>query len=246
MTVDLTSTCEDDGVAMHGGTRQISAVGFVLAALLAGAVGCSSGSGDAAKKSDSATAGAKGAPAAAADTACANGTYTWFNIEKPTRLLGVTDVETLGKGGGELKKKLKRLATVEISVQAGSGAPAADEVLFSLGKKIGEIDSDAASLKDAGGESWRFTEVGGKGPELNDGSAAPYGSGRFVMYAAVRVVEADFRHSCPGGRTSTGHAESWTTSIDGLLECGTKDGSATVREAARLSCGADSAAAKAA
>jgi len=52
--------------------------------------------------SDSATAGTKGAQPAVADKACTNGTYTWINIEKPTRLLGVSDVETLGKGGGNL------------------------------------------------------------------------------------------------------------------------------------------------
>ncbi|MEV0737409.1 hypothetical protein AB0I51_15830 [Streptomyces sp. NPDC050549] len=216
----------------------MSAVGFALAALLAGAVGCTSGSGDAGKKSDGATAGTKGAQPAVADRACANGTYTWTNIEKPTRLLGVSDVETLGKGGGTLKHKVRRLATVRIAVQAGSSAPAAKEILISLGKKTGVIDSD----DDVSG----FTDVGGKGPELNDGGAAPEGSGRFVQYAAVRVVEADFRYTCPGGRTTFGHAESWSVSIDGLLECDTGTGNATAREAARLSCGADSTAAKAA
>ncbi|WP_055530165.1 hypothetical protein [Streptomyces graminilatus] len=226
-------------------------MGFALAALLAGAVGCTSGSGDAAKKSDSsATAGARKAPAAVAATACANGTYTWFNIEKPTRLLGVTDVETLGKGGGELKKKLKRLATVEISVQAGHGAPAAAEVLFSLGKKVGEIDSDAASLKDADGISWQFLKVGHKGPDLNDSRMSVAGSGRFVQFAAVRVVEADFRYSCPGGRTSIGHAKSWIVPIDGVIECDSKLESftrrddAAVREAALFSCEPGSAATK--
>ena len=213
-------------------------MGLALAALLAGAVGCSSGSGDAGKTSDSATAGTKGAQPAVADKACANGTYTWINIEKPTRLLGVSDVETLGKGGGTLKHRVRRLATVRIAVQAGTGAPAAKEILTSLGKKIGEIDSD-----DYVGA---FTEVGRKGPGLNDGGAAPEESGRFVQYAAVRVVEADFRYTCPGGRTTIGHAESWTVSIDGVLECDTGTGNATAREAARLSCGADSVAAKAA
>lgn len=213
-------------------------MGFALAALLAGAVGCTSGSGDAGKKSDSATAGTEGAQPAVAAKACANGTYTWINIEKPTRLLGVSDVETLGKGGGTLKQKVRRLATVRIAVQAGSGAPAAKAILSSLGEETGVTDAD--------GDVGAFTEVGGTGPELNDGSAAPEGAGRFVQYAAVRVVEGDFGYTCPGGRTSIGHAESWTVSIDGLLECGTRTGNATAREAARLSCGADSVAAKAA
>ncbi|WP_406455087.1 hypothetical protein OH768_18790 [Streptomyces sp. NBC_01622] len=213
-------------------------MGFALAALLAGAVGCTSGSGDAGKKSDSATAGTKEAQPAVADKACVNGTYTWINIEKPTRLLGVSDVETLGKGGGTLKHKVRRLATVRIAVQAGSGAPAAKEILTSLGEKTGVIDPDS----DVGA----FAEVGGSGPELNDGSMAPEGAGRFVQYAAVRIVEADFRYTCPGGRTAIGHAESWNVSVDGLLECDTKTGNATAREAARLSCGADSVAAKAA
>ncbi|MFI6548960.1 hypothetical protein ACIBO9_37515 [Streptomyces prunicolor] len=213
-------------------------MGLALAALLAGAVGCTGGSGDAGKTSGSATAGTKGAQAAAAGKACANGTYTWINIEKPTRLLGVSDVETLGKGGGTLKNKVRRLATVQIAVQAGTGAPAAKEILTSLGRKIGEIDSD-------GDYVGAFTEVGGKGPELNDGSTAPEASGRFVQYAAVRVVEADFRYTCPGGKAAIGHAESWTVPITGVLECGESTGNATAREAARLSCGADSVAAKA-
>ncbi|MCX5237290.1 hypothetical protein OG824_18995 [Streptomyces prunicolor] len=214
-------------------------MGLALAALLAGAVGCTGGSGDAGKTSDSATAGTKGAQAAAAGKACANGTYTWINIEKPTRLLGVSDVETLGKGGGTLKHKLRRLATVQVAVQAGTGAPAAKEILTSLGRKIGEIDSD-------GDYVGAFTKVGGQGPELNDDDGGTLdGAGRFVHYAAVRVVEADFRYACPGGKAAIGHAESWTVPITGVLECGESTGNATAREAARLSCGADSVAAKA-
>ncbi|WP_405950363.1 hypothetical protein OG588_32490 [Streptomyces prunicolor] len=214
-------------------------MGFALAALLAGAVGCTSGSGDAGKTSGSATAGTKEAQPAVAGKACANGTYTWINIEKPTRLLGVSDVETLGKGGGPLKHKVRRLATVQVAVQAGPGAPAAKEILTSLGRKIGEIDSD-------GDYVGAFTEVGSKGPELNaDDGGTLDGAGRFVQYAAVRVVEADFRYTCPGGKVTTGHAESWIVPISGVLECTESTGNATAREAARLSCGADSVAAKA-
>jgi len=214
----------------------MSAVGFALAALLAGAVGCTSGSGDAGKTS--ASAGTKGAQAAAAGKACANGTYTWINIEKPTRLVGVSDVETLGKGGGTLKHKVRRLATFQVGVQAGTGAPAAKEVLTSLGRKIGEIGAD----EDGTGAA--FTDVDGKAPELNDGSSTLNSSGRFVHYVALRVVEADFRYTCPGGSTTIGHAKSWIVPIDGVLECSQSTGNATAREAARLSCGADSVAAK--
>lgn len=211
-------------------------MGFALAALLAGAVGCTGGSGDAGKTSDSASAGTKGAQPAVAAKACANGTYTWTNIEKPTRLLGVSDAETLVKAGGTLKNKVRRLASVRIAVQAGTGAPAAKAVLTSLGRTIGEIDSD--------GDVVGFTDVDREAPELNEGSVAPQAAGRFVQYAAVRAVEADFRYTCSGGRTTIGHAESWTVSIDGILECSQSTGSAAAREAARISCGADSVAAK--
>ncbi|MGW0835334.1 hypothetical protein [Streptomyces prunicolor] len=209
-------------------------MGFALAALLAGAVGCTSGSDDAGKTSDSASA--KGAQPAVAGKACANGTYTWTNIEKPTRLVGVSDVETLGKGGGTLKNKVRRLATVRVGVQAGTGAPAAKAVLTSLGRKIGEVDPDD--------DAAAFTDVDRKAPGLNDGSSTLDTSGRFVHYASLRVVEADFRYTCPGGSTTIGHAESWIVPIDGVLECSQSTGNATAREAARLSCGADSVAAK--
>jgi len=216
----------------------MSAVGFALAALLAGAVGCTGGSGDAGKTNGSATAGTTGAQPAVAGKACANGTYAWINIEKPTRLVGVSGVETLGKGGGKLKNKVLRLATVRVGVQAGTGAPAAKEVLTSLGRKIGEIDAD----EDGTGAA--FTDVNRKAPDLNEGSSTLNTSGRFVHYAALRVVEADFRYSCPGDSTTIGHAESWIVPIDGVLECSQSTGNATAREAARLSCGADSIAAK--
>ncbi|PZG92730.1 hypothetical protein C1I97_29180 [Streptomyces sp. NTH33] len=185
-----------------------------------------------------------GARPAAAAKACADGAFTWFNIVKPTRLLGVSEPEDVGKGGGRLTEKIRQVSTVETSVRPEGAVPAPEEALFSLGKEIGEIDSDAPTLKEVTGDSWRFTQVGDQGPRLEEGLARIDGPGRFVQYTAVRTVEADFRHTCAGGRTTLGHAESWTAEVGGLLECGTRTDDATARQAARLACGTDSVAAK--
>ncbi|WP_112466763.1 hypothetical protein [Streptomyces triticisoli] len=136
------------------------------------------------------------------------------------------------------------MSTVEISVRPEGAVPVPEEALFSLGKEIGEIDSDAPTLKEVTGEKWSFTQVGDQGPRLGEGLTKADGSGRFVQYNAVRTVEADFRRTCAGGKTTVGHAESWTLAVDGIVECGTRTDDATARQAARLACGTDSAAAK--
>ncbi|MFE9169414.1 hypothetical protein ACFYNZ_07785 [Streptomyces kebangsaanensis] len=237
---------------MSGGTRRVLAACLTAVALTAGAVGCTSGSGERDGSGSAADSRGGGARPAAAAEACADGTFTWFNIVKPTRLLGVSEPEDVGKGGGRLTKKVQRVSTVEISVRPEGALPAPEEALFSLGREIGEIDSDAPTLKEVTGESWSFTQVGNRGPRLREGFARVDGPGRFVQYSAVRTVEADFRHTCAGGRTTLGHAESWTVAVSGVVECGTRadDGTGdgtddvTARQAARLACGTDSAAAK--
>ncbi|CAM5738950.1 hypothetical protein SALBM311S_11032 [Streptomyces alboniger] len=71
------------------------------------------------------------------------------------------------------------------------------------------------------------------------------GSGEFVTYAGVREVSGDFRYSCPGGRTSTGHARNWTVDMQGVLSCDESVGrSALALQAARRSCAAGTAATK--
>lgn len=58
-----------------------------VAALLTGAVGCTSGSGAATARATPTTG-----------TACADGTYTWFNIDSREVLTGVAEKQKLGKG----------------------------------------------------------------------------------------------------------------------------------------------------
>ncbi|MFJ1654882.1 hypothetical protein ACIOC2_26650 [Streptomyces sp. NPDC088337] len=212
-------------------------------ALTGGAVGCTSGTGTSEQHSGASNNSRDGGARAAT---CANGTFTWFNVERPDRLLGVSEPEEMSKGGGRLTHKVRRVGTVQTAVRAEGAVPASEEVLFSLGKKIGEIDSSAATLKDVTDQKWRFTEVGDQGPRLNDdGPAKVHGPGRFVQYSAVRAVEADFRYTCPAGSTTAGHAKSWTVPMEGLVECGTRTDKAIARQAARRACGAGSAAAKA-
>jgi hypothetical protein len=235
---------DHDGVTMSGGTKRVLTVCFAAVVLTAGAVGCTSESGGQGGSGSTSDSRGGGARAATAATTCADGTFTWFNIVKPTRLLGVSEPEDVGKGGGRLTKKVRRVSTVEISVRSEGAVPAPEEALFSLGKEIGEIDSDAPALKEVTGEKWSFTQVGNRGPRLGEGFTEVDGSGRFVQYSAVRAVEADFRRTCAGGKTTLGHAESWTLAVSGVVECGLRTDDATARQAARLACGADSVAAK--
>ncbi|MFF3563516.1 hypothetical protein ACFYXS_26035 [Streptomyces sp. NPDC002574] len=196
-------------------------------------------------------AGARTAPpqpanAAAAQRGCEDGRYTWFNIERPLRLTGLAAPEKKGKDGGALRHPVRRLSTPVTFVTAVGPELSSRDVLFSLALRIGE-----AAPGDAAG-TLTFTEAG-RGPDDFDAVATtPSGAGRFVRWADVQAVEADFRHTCPGGRTTTGHAESWTVEGQGLLDCdqhvdsdsGRPGSHALARKAARLSCGPDAAAAR--
>ncbi|MFE4448235.1 hypothetical protein [Streptomyces sp. NPDC056820] len=172
--------------------------------------------------------------------------YEWFNVEQPRRL---TAPEEFGEGGGKFKNPLQRVWTPVTSVSAKGPAVPSREVLLSLAVWIGEAENGDAA------DDLSFTEVGRKAADLNgSGAISTDGAGRFVNYATARAVEADFRYTCPGTVTvTTGHAKGWTAAGGGTLECGTRiriDGvsradQTVAREAARLSCGPDSVAAKA-
>ncbi|MDX2701636.1 hypothetical protein PV350_02105 [Streptomyces sp. PA03-6a] len=193
----------------------------------------------------------KAAPSVPAQTmgprACVNGTYQWFNVERPVRLSALSEVETFGKGGGKFTKAPKhRVSWPETSVSASGPAVPSRDVLFSLAKLVGETQEDDTVADMA------FTEVGRRlgDPNLSRAVSTP-GAGRFVSYNETHVVEADFRYTCPGTKAVTiGHAKSWTTEGSGTLECGTRIGPgseahlAVAREAARLSCGPKSIAAQ--
>lgn len=221
--------------------RRTIATGVALVAI-AGAGGCT--------ETATHTEG-KAAPSVPARTmgprACVNGTYQWFNVERPVRLSALSEVETFAKGGGTFTKAPKRrVSWPETSVLASGPALPSRDVLFSLAQLVGEAQEDDTSA------DMPFTEVGRRpgDPNLTRAVSTP-GAGRFVSYNETHVVEADFRYTCPGTKTVTiGHAKSWTAEASGTLECGTRTGLgsdadlAVAREAARLSCGPKSIAAQ--
>ncbi|MFJ8051374.1 hypothetical protein [Streptomyces luteogriseus] len=213
---------------MRGTIRRACTAGLVIGVLVTGLGACTGGTGD-----DEAGPGRRtGKPAA---TACANGTFTWSHLTERDRLTGVSDQERLGKGGGALQNPMRRVYTPRPSVRSDGPAPSPAEILFSLGKKAGEIDSDARTLAEAG-ETWSFTDVRQPAPELDNDRIKPRAAGEYVQYAGVREVSADFRYRCPDGRTVSGHARNWTVDFGVLTDCDERPDSTLAREVARQAC----------
>jgi hypothetical protein len=158
----------------------------------------------------------------------------------------VSEVQRIGEGGGRLTHRMQRVYTPGPSVRTEGPSVSAAEVLYSLGKKIGEIDSDATTLaKDDSGTTYVFADPKAEAPVLESGFSRVDGAGQFVSYAGVREVVGDFRYSCSGGRTTTGHARNYTVDLDGLLSCDESvDKDTLALQAARRSCAAGSAATK--
>jgi hypothetical protein len=214
---------------MRGMVRQACTAGLIIGVLVTGLTACTEDAGGEGE-------GKGGKTGKAVAKACADGTFTWSHVTKRDRLTGVSDPERLGKGGGALQHPMRRVYTPSPSVRADGPAPSSAEILFSLGKKIGEIDSDARTLAEAGGDTWSFTDVRQPAPKLDDGSVTPHEAGEFIQYAGVREVSADFRYTCPDGRTVSGHARNWTVDISGLTGCDERPDSALSREVARRAC----------
>ncbi|MYW68997.1 hypothetical protein GTY65_33715 [Streptomyces sp. SID8379] len=181
--------------------------------------------------------------------ACADGTFAWTGVRQTDKLTGVSDAATAtGRDGGRRTKALRRVYTPRPDVTGeGPDVPAA-EVLFSLGKKIGVIETDARTLARADGETWSFTDVHQKPPALDSNITEAGGAARDVLYAGVREVTGTFRHTCADGRSTTGRARGWTVDLGGILACDEpldrSADSALARQAARLSCDEDDAAAQ--
>ncbi|MFJ4535973.1 hypothetical protein ACIP39_08350 [Streptomyces tibetensis] len=208
---------------------RVCGAGLVVGVLVTGVAACTGSGGgngaDQARKTDEPVA-----------TACANGTFTWSHLTERDRLTGFSDPERIGKGGGALQNPMRRVYTPSPSVRAQGPAPSAAEILFSLGKKAGEIDSGAPTLAEADGETWPFTDVRQPAPKLDDDGVEPRAAGEYVRYAGVREVSADFRYRCPDGRTVSGHARNWTVDFAVLTDCGVHPDSALAREVFRRSC----------
>ncbi|MEU6182704.1 hypothetical protein [Streptomyces coeruleorubidus] len=146
--------------------------------------------------------GAARATGRAGAQACAKGTFTWSHVTTRDRLTGVCEPERLGADGGALRHTTRRVYTPSPSGRADGPAPSAAEILFSFGKKTGEIDSDAPTLAEAGEDTWAFTDVRLPAPELDDDRVVPRAAGEFVQYAGVKEVSADFRYTCRTARPS--------------------------------------------
>ncbi|MER6716773.1 hypothetical protein [Streptomyces sp. NPDC000877] len=217
----------DGSRRMRGTVRRACAAGLVIGVLVAGPTACTG---------DTDGGGTDRATGGAAAQACADGTFTWSHLSRRDRLTGISDPERLGTGGGALRNPVRRVYTPTPSVRAEGPAPSAAEILFSLGKKTGEIDSDAPTLSEAGGDTWAFTDVRQPAPRLDQDRVTPHAAGEFYQYAGVREVSADFRYTCPDGRTTSGHARTWTVDIAGLADCDERPDSALAREAARHAC----------
>ncbi|WP_327724838.1 hypothetical protein [Streptomyces europaeiscabiei] len=222
--------------------RRASVVVLAAAALAVALTACT-GSPDGQAEQDGQDKPAAGQSRAAAQSkACGNGTFTWVNVEQPTRLIAVADAERMGEGGGEFTRKLRWVRTPEVSVEAEGPTLDSADVLFSLGKRIGYFDADAQFMDEAGNV---FVDVGNR-PELSADLGSVTSAGNFVNYAYAKAVEGDFRYSCADGETTLGHAESWRVDGEGSLTCDqVPSDSAVALEAARISCSADSVAAKA-
>ncbi|SMQ18682.1 hypothetical protein SAMN06272771_5137 [Streptomyces sp. Ag82_O1-12] len=214
---------------MHDMVGRACMAGVVIGVLVTGLTACTADAGG-----DGDSKGGKGGKAVA--KACAGGTFTWSHVTKRDRLTGVSESERLEEGDGSLRNRMRRVYTPKPSVRADGPAPSPAEILFSLGRKIGEIDSDARTLAEAGGDTWSFTDVRLPAPDLDDDRVTPHAAGEFVQYAGVREVSADFRYTCPDGRTVSGHARNWTVDISGITDCDERPDSALAREVARRSC----------
>ncbi|MFI1660486.1 hypothetical protein ACH4ZU_37100 [Streptomyces sp. NPDC020472] len=203
-----------------------------VAALLAGAVACTSEGGGTAERTTRTTG-----------AVCANGTYTWSDVDVRDVLTGVAEKQQLGKGGGALTHEPAPLHVPATAVTFEKG-PRVDAraVLRSLAARVGEADA-------AEGDDHEFTDVHRPAPDFRSDATSVDGAGTFVEYAWVREVGADFQYSCGDGRRAAGHAVGWTVDGSGVLECSTPVTNAKAGEmaleAARLSCGPDSPAARA-
>ncbi|WP_225803882.1 hypothetical protein [Streptomyces sp. NK15101] len=203
-----------------------------VAALLAGTTACTDeGAGTAERAAHQSGA------------ACTGGAYTWFDIDARDVLTGVAEKQKLGKGGGALTHELSPLHAPVTAVIFEKG-PRVDPgaALGSLGTRIGETDA-------AEGVVHEFTDVHRPAPKLDSATTRVEGAGTFVEYAWVREVTADFRYICGDGKRATGRAVGWTVDGSGTLECSTPIPDAKTGEpapeAARLSCGPNSPAARA-
>jgi hypothetical protein len=221
--------------------RRVWAAGPAAAVLAVGLMGCTGGDDDGDGRSS-------GRTDETVVQACTGGTFTWSGVTRTDRLTGVSEMQRIGDGGGRLTHRMERVYTPGPSVKTEGPAVSAAEVLYSLGRKIGEIDSDAPTLaKDDSGTTYVFADPKAKAPGLDSRVSRVDGSGEFVTYAGVREVTGDFRYSCPDG-TTTGHARNFTVDLQGVLSCdeplssGDKD--TVALQAARRSCAEGSVAAE--
>ncbi|MFE0253625.1 hypothetical protein [Streptomyces sp. NPDC059010] len=202
--------------------------GLAVAVLAVGLTACTGDGKDEPKST--------GKSAKAVVKACADGTFTWTGVKKRDRLTGVSEARRVG-ADGTFDVQLERVYTPKPTVRAAGPAVSPAEVLFSLGKRIGEIDSDAPTLAEVDGDTYSFTDVHLAAPDLDSGLSKVTGPGELVEYVGVREWEGDFRYTCSGAETTTGHARNWTLDMAGVLSCDESvDGDGLALQAAHRSC----------
>ncbi|MFB7544898.1 hypothetical protein ACFC0N_33955 [Streptomyces zaomyceticus] len=216
--------------------RRTCLAASAVAALLTGAVACTSDAGG-----PPAAGGVAEGAKRPLDTVCAGGSYTWFNVSDQNVLTGVAEKQKIGKGGGPLTNKLSLLRTPVTAVTFEKGPRVdAGAVLRSLRAHF--ADTQALDLDGFG-----FADVHRPVPKLASNTTTVTAAGTFVDYAWVRQVTADFQYTC-GGKRSVGRATGWDIDGSGVLECSTPvddaKEAAPASEAARLACGRNSPAAR--
>lgn len=217
---------------MRGTARRTWAAGLATVAMAAGLTACTGDKKDEPKSS--------GKSDKAVVKACADGMFTWTGVRRTDRLTGVSEAQRV-RADGTMKVQMERVYTPKPTIRAEGPAVSPAEVLFSLGKRIGEIDSDARTLAEESGDTYAFTDVHLAAPELDGSLSKVTGPGELVEYAGVREWEGDFRYTCSGGEATTGHARNWTVDIGGVLSCQESvDGDGLALQAAHRSCEAGS------
>ncbi|MFM9447323.1 hypothetical protein [Streptomyces acidiscabies] len=215
------------------------------AVLVAGLAACTTDSGDDRAKTPDGKA-ATLSPVTG-EKACGDGTFTWSAIRRTEQLAGISQAREVtgevARSGVELELPMRRVATPQVSVDAQGPALSSAEILFSLGKRAGEIGSTARTLAEDSGMEYVFTQVSGRVLTLDTSPVPISGAGVFARYDGVTDIQGDFRYTCADGTSVQGHARSWSDGVSGILNCEKPlDGGAVPAAAARSACEPGSAA----
>ncbi|GAA3855953.1 hypothetical protein GCM10023084_07350 [Streptomyces lacrimifluminis] len=206
---------------MRGSVCRGWAVLGVVAVLAGGSAGC--------------TSEADSGPRA---EACVDGRYSWSGVRHREKLTALADPITFEKKTDSYSALLKPVADT-VHRPKVTGAPAgvgAARVIKALGEhlKVHEPLADPSETERAEDSHYFEADTG----DLK---------GSYYAWGWINFVDADFTYTCVGSTTSRkGHVRTWDTVGSGFLHCSSDAETAAGRAAARQTCPAGSAAAKAA